>query len=467
MQKVNSFNMVDLMNKKNITVQFLGAAGTVTGSKYLIKANHKVLLIDCGLFQGLKALRNINREPLPLIYKNIDLVLLTHGHLDHCGYLPCLVRDGYKGEIWGTAPTLKVAEIILKDSAKIQEEEAAQANRLGYSKHHPALPLYTAEDAEKTITRFSPQPLNEWITIDENISVRYRYNGHILGATFIELRINDKLFVFSGDIGRIDDPVLHPFDKPEQADILFIESTYGDRLHPADAEEKMTAIIQKAFEEQVTVIIPSFAVERAQSVLYLLHRLRNKKIIPDIPVYLDTPMGENVLELFNLFPSWHKLSSEELTTLAHSVKFIQSEKETQHLAQQKSSKIIIAGSGMGSGGRVMTYFQHYLGDPHATIMLVGYQAEGTRGRQLLEGVHEIKMFGKYYPVQARIENIQGLSAHADQKELLSWLSNMNESPERIFIVHGEPQASDALRVKLLSELGWDSEIPKLYDIVEL
>lgn len=454
------------MNKKNkIEIQFLGAAGTVTGSKYLIQTNDKNILVDCGLFQGLKKLRLLNWDNLPLNAANIDIVLLTHGHLDHVGYLPRLVNQGFAGPIWGTIPTLDIAKIILEDSARIQEEDAERANAEGFSKHKPAKPLYNTKDVEKTLPLFRPQELDKWIEIDKEIFCRFKYNGHIIGATFIELKIGTKIIVFSGDIGRDQDLLMNPPQKPEKADVLLIESTYGNRLHLNNAEERLTEIINNAAINKGTIIIPSFAVERAQTLMYLLWKLRKKKAIPNIPVYMDSPMGSTVLDIFEKYLDWHKLPLEECKEMIKDIKQIRTIQETYKLAASEQPKIIIAASGMASGGRVLTYFVQYLGKPSTTILLVGFQAEGTRGRALLEGAEEVKLFGKYFPVKAKIENVEGLSAHTDQIGLIGWMSELKQIPEHIFIVHGEPQAADALRVKIKDTYGWNCEIPSLNEIV--
>lgn len=449
---------------EEISVQFLGAAGTVTGSKYLITAYNKKILVDCGLFQGLKKLRSLNWEEFAINPLKIDVVLLTHGHLDHVGYLPKLVRHGFKSPILGTAPTLQITKIILEDSAKIQEEEAERANRFKYSKHKIAKPLYTLEDAQAIQKYFKPQKLNEWIVIADNISVRFRYNGHIIGATFIELKIGKKTLVFSGDIGRENDVLLYPPEKPEQADYLFIESTYGNRLHVKNPEQQLTEIILNAVNKNGTIIIPSFAVERAQALMYILWKLKKEKAIPNIPIYMDSPMGKNVLDVFQMNTEWHKLPINECIKMCKDITVVKTIQDTLKLTKDKSLKIIIAGGGMRTGGRVLTYFQNFLSDTKATILLVGYQAEGTRGRQLLEGALEIKLYGKYYSVKSTIENIQGLSAHADQRELLNWVKKIKRKPKKVFIVHGESTAADAFRVKLETELGWDCIIPELNQI---
>lgn len=449
-------------------IKFLGAAGVVTGSKFLIETSEKNILIDCGMFQGLKELRELNWKNLDVNVKTIDIVLLTHGHLDHVGYLPRLLKQGFTGKIIGTAPTLAIAEIILRDSAKIHEEEAEKANKGKYTKHQPALPFYTKLEAEKTIAQFQVETPNIWIVLSENISYRFQYNGHIIGATFIELDINGKIFVFSGDIGRRQDYLLKAPNKPEWADFLFIESTYGNKLHPIEAiEDVLSNLIVETIYKNGNLIIPSFAVERLQTLMFLLWTLYKKNKIPNIPIFIDSPMGNNVLEVFKRFPKWHKLSNSDYNDMCNQVNIIQSYKETWETIDDKRAKIIIAGSGMVSGGRVLTYLQQLIDEPSTTILLVGYQAEGTRGRQLQEGAHEIRFFGKYYPVKATVKSIESLSAHADQTDLLDWMNNIKNIPENVYLIHGEPTALDAFRVKIKDFYKWNVTIPKLNEEVDL
>lgn len=456
-----------MKRETKITIQFLGAVGTVTGSKYHIKTDTKSIMIDCGMFQGLKKLRLMNWDKLPINVSGLDCVILTHGHLDHVGYLPKLIKSGFKGKIYGTEPTLEIAKLILEDSAKIQEEDAERANEMEFSKHKPAKPLYGLKDVKNTISYFEAKPLDTWIKLDNEISFRYRYNSHIIGATFIELKIGSKLFVFSGDIGRSNDLLMFPPAKPEKVDVLLIESTYGNRVHSTKADIQLTELINEVAKKGGTIIIPSFAVERTQMLMYYLWQLRKKGKIPNIPVFMDSPMGKNVLDIFHHNPSWHKLPINDCIEMCKDIKKVETIEETYKLIKQKGLRIIIAGSGMASGGRVLTYLQQYLGDPKATILLVGYQAEGTRGRQLLDGAKEIKLLGQFYKVKAGIKNIEGLSAHADQIGLLDWLSNIKKVPSKIFIVHGEAQSSDAFRVKLKDKYGWNAEIPTLNEIVKI
>jgi metallo-beta-lactamase family protein len=453
---------------RSIKIHFLGAARTVTGSKYLLETPEQNILIDCGMFQGLKELREKNWDYLPIDVASIDVVLLTHGHLDHTGYLPRLVKQGFRGKIIGTAPTLAITEIILLDSAKIHEEEAERANEEGYSRHKPAEPFYTVKEAETTLGFFESKKKDQWHLLSENIKYRFLYNGHIIGATFIELDLFGKLFVFSGDIGRQNDLLLYPPEKPKWADYLFMESTYGNKLHPSESvSEKLVELITQTIHQRGTLIIPSFAVERLQTLMFILWKLYNENRIPNIPIFIDSPMGNNVLSVFESFPYWYKLPIKDFSAMQNRMNIITSYKETWETIDNPQPKVVIAGSGMVTGGRVLTYLKQLIDEPTTTILLVGYQAEGTRGRQLLEGAYEIKFFGKYYPVKAQIHHIESLSAHADQQGLLDWSSNIRNIPEEVFLIHGEPTAQDALRVKLQDTYHWRVTIPKLYEIKEI
>jgi metallo-beta-lactamase family protein len=454
--------------ENRISIHFLGASGTVTGSKYLINTGTQNIMIDCGLFQGMKSLRQLNWDYPPVKVSTIDTVLLTHGHMDHTGYLPRLVKMGFEGKIYGTLPTLDIAEIILKDSAKIQEEEAKKANLEGYSKHSPAKPLYTLEDAERAITRFKSVPEAKWLNLFKDIRVRFRYNGHIIGSTFIELEVHGKRLVFSGDVGRKRDVLMRPPVKPEKVDVLFVESTYGDRLHPTgDLKTKLKEIINDTIQTGGTLIIPSFAVERTQTLMYLLWQLRENGSIPAIPMIMDSPMGANVLKVFHDHSWWHKLPKEDCIKMCETFKVVKSFRETLVTVADDNPKIIIAGSGMVTGGRVLTYLQEYLERPETTLLLAGFQAEGTRGRKLQEGATQVKIYGNHYSVKASILSLQVLSAHADQEELLDWLSEIKEAPEKTFIVHGEADSADIFRQKLREDFGWTSIVPELYSIHEI
>ena len=447
-----------------VKVQFLGAAHTVTGSKFYLETSELNILIDCGMFQGLKELREINWQSLPVDCTKIDLVLLTHGHLDHSGYLPRLIKEGFKGRILGTDPTLAVTEIILQDSAKIHEEAAEEANKEGYSVHQPALPFYTLEEANKAIVLFQRVEIDKWISLAQNIQCRFNYNGHILGATYIELNIDGKVFVFSGDIGRTDDLILESPKRPEWADFLFVESTYGNKLHPEErVEDRLIDLVNTTLYEKGNLLIPSFAVERLQLVMFLLWRLYQKNKIPNIPIFIDSPMGADVLAMFQRFPSWHKLPLKDFNAMCRHMNIVQSYKDTWNTIDDPRPKIVIAGSGMVTGGRILTYLKQLVHKPTTTVLLVGYQAEGTRGRRLLEGAHELKLFGKYHDVHAKVTHIESLSAHADQKDLIHWLGAVKNIPENVFLIHGEPTALDCFRIKIEDTYGWHVTIPKLFE----
>ncbi len=452
----------------NLKIHFWGGAGCVTGSKFLLETGSVRLLVDCGMFQGLKEKRLLNREPWPLPPSGIDRVLITHGHLDHVGMLPRLVRDGFSGPIHGTAPSLEVARIVLEDSARIHVEEAERALAGGYSRHEVPEPLYTPEDVEATLALFEPVPKDQWEPAGEAAEFRFRFNGHILGACFIEVRANGRHIVFSGDVGRPSDPLLRPPERPEKADILLLESTYGNRKHPVmDIEETLAAHINETIRGGGVCIIPSFAVERLQTVMYLLWKIARENRIPNLPVYVDSPMGENVLDLFERYPHWHTLPMEDYRQMRRRIKVITEYSETWKAIDDPRPRVVVAGSGMLSGGRVLTYLSQLLDRPSTRILLVGFQAEGTRGRNLLEGAHELKIFGKYIPVAAQVFQLDTLSAHADQGELLDWVSQIPEAPGFLFLVHGEPTAQDALRVKLETERGWKARMPGLMETVDI
>ncbi|MEZ4875328.1 MAG: MBL fold metallo-hydrolase [Flavobacteriaceae bacterium] len=453
---------------RTVKIHFLGASGTVTGSKYLLETPEVTLMVDCGMFQGLKELRLHNWDPLPFEVPTIDFVLLTHGHLDHTGYLPRLVMQGFSGKILATQPTLEIAKIILEDSAKIQEEEAERANKEGYSSHQPALPFYTMKEASKTCSLFEAVSKDSWISLSEHVKCRFRYTGHIIGATFIELQIFDKTFVFSGDVGRRADTLLFPPEKPRWADYLFLESTYGNKYHPKEeVSEKLVELIHKTIHNRGALIIPSFAVERLQVLMYLLWKLYKQNTIPNIPIFVDSPMGNQVTSVFEDFPEWHQLDTSQLAAIKERMTIITSYKETWETIDDPRPKVIIAGSGMVTGGRVLTYLKQLIDLPATSILLVGFQAEGTRGRQLLEGCHELKFFGKYYPVKASVDHLESLSAHADQADLLDWVSGIKNIPEEVFLIHGEPDALDAFRVKIKDTFHWNVTLPKLYEIKEV
>ncbi len=456
------------MNELKATVLFLGAAGTVTGSKYLLTLGGYHVLVDSGLFQGVRDLRRRNWDDFPFPPEKIDAVLITHGHLDHVGYLPRLKKQGLNCPVYCTEPTADLMEIILKDTAKIQEEDAYHANKFKYSKHEVAVPLYDLDDVNKTLPLVEPVPVDTPFQLNGSITVTFRKNAHILGASFAEIDAGGKKIVFSGDIGRPADPMLKHREKPSEADVLFVESTYGDRNHPKQStEEVLLEIVQHAVNNHGPLIVSSFTIDRAQDFMYAIWKLKQAGKIPDIPVYLDSPMGIDVSELFLKYSQWLKLEEGIFREVFKDTKTVSSIHETYALAADKNLKIIIAGSGMLNGGRVLHYLEKQLGNPRATVVLPGYQAVGTRGRQLSEGADEIKLHGRYFQVRARVEHITTMSSHADRSELISWMSGIKKEPEKIFIVHGEPQSSDALRVKIRDVFGWNAYLPHYKEEVEL
>jgi metallo-beta-lactamase family protein len=449
-------------------IKFLGGAGTVTGSKTLVESNGIRILIDCGQFQGIKPLRELNWEPLPILPNTIDFVLLTHGHLDHCGWLPRLVNQGFEGKIYCTNPTKDITKLILLDSAKIQEEEAERANKEHFSKHEKAEPLYDLAQTEQVFPLFRVIKTNTVIQLDAEILATFRNAGHIIGACSIELKLENKTLVFSGDIGRDDDVLMYAPAKPKVADYVFLESTYGNRIHPdEDVELSLETYINNAFQMGGTVIIPSFAVERAQSIMYLLWQLKKEDKIPNIPYVIDTPMGISVLEVFTNNKKWHKLSEKDCIEMCKMFTMNTDYQETINTIYDKGPKVVIAASGMITGGRVLSYLERYIGLPETTVIIVGYQAEGTRGRKLLEGATELKIYGKYYPVLAKIVEIEGLSAHGDQNDLLNWLAELNPKPKKVFLVHGENQPADELRIKIQERYGFECSVPMMGQELEL
>lgn len=451
-----------------IKIKFLGAAGTVTGSKYLLQLGSFSILVDCGLFQGLKYLRNMNWDVLPVDISNIDAVIVTHAHLDHTGYLPLLTRQGYRGSIYMTSPTAELTEIVLRDSAKIQEEDAARANREGFSRHQPAAALYTEKDVEKCIEHFRPCNHNEWMSLVEGIKFRLVRNGHILGSCFVEIDYKGKIFVFSGDIGRKESLTLAVPNAPERADVLLIESTYGNRLHPvAPAEDQLSEIINDTIRKKGNILISSFAIGRSQELMVLIQKLKKQNKIPNIPVYLDSPMSSEVTKVTFKYPEWHKLSFDQCKEITDNVFFVKSVEDSYGVMETPGPKIIIAASGMLAGGRILNYLKAYVEDPKNTLLLVGYQAEGTRGKTVKEGGHEIKIHGKYFKVKAEVRELTTLSAHADQSELLDWMKHIKNKPSSVFLVHGENDALYTFQLKIKDELGWKAEVPMLNEEAEI
>lgn len=443
-----------------VSLTVLGGAGTVTGSKHLLTHGDTRILIDCGLFQGLKNLRELNWQRLDVDPASIDAVVLTHAHLDHCGYLPRLLLDGFRGKVYCTAATRDVAELILLDSAWLQEKDAEFANRKGFSKHQPAMPLYRVKDAERVLQQFHPVPWHRETALPGGAQLVFRRAGHILGAATAQIDIGGVRIVFSGDLGRFDDAVMHNPEPVTAADYIVMESTYGNRLHErGDTVAALGAIIDRTVQRGGSVVIPAFAVGRAQSLIYDLWRLRQRGGLNNIPVYLDSPMATSATKLLYLHQDEHKVSAHEFEAACAAVTYVRDVEESKALSANPYPKVIISASGMATGGRVLHHIAAFAPDRRNTLLFSGFQAAGTRGRKLLDGASEVKAFGQWIPVNAEVTELPMLSAHADSDELIRWLSGFQHAPQRVFIVHGEPEASEALRERILRELEWQASAP--------
>ena len=451
-------------------IKFLGAAGTVTGSKYLLTTNKKKYLVDCGLFQGLKHLRLKNWEAgeLDAEANSIEAIFLTHAHIDHSGYIPRLVAQGFAGPIYCSPGTYELSKILLPDSGHLQEEEAEFANKHGFSEHKPALPLYTREQAEASLAYFHPVEFNKELLVAHDARITFLRAGHILGASCVRIIAQNRTIIFSGDVGRYVDIIMKPPEPLPNTDYLVLESTYGDREHlDEDPKEQIAKIINETAKNNGTIVIPAFAVGRAQHLLYIISELKKQKKIPDIKTYLDSPMAINATDLYCKYALEHRLSPEASKEMCSAAIMTQSAEESKALNELSGPKIIISASGMASGGRVIHHLAQYISDEKNSVILVGYQAAGTRGRALQDGAQELKMFGTSYTVKARIEYIPGLSAHADAKELIRWLNESDLKHPRVFLTHGEEEAAKALRDKLIKAFHWDIEIPNDGDEYEL
>lgn len=445
----------------------MGAAGTVTGSKYLVESGDTRVLVDCGLYQGVKVLRQRNRQPLGIAPSEISGVILTHAHLDHSGYLPALVRDGFEGQVHCTEPTANLCGILLPDSGHIQEEDARYANRRSFSKHEPALPLYTQADAERVDARFAPIALGEERHIG---ALRFRFSsaGHILGAASAWVSDGKTSVVFSGDLGREDDLLMRPPDPPPQADFIVIESTYGDRMHEQlDPIEFVANVVTKTIERGGVVLIPSFAVGRAQAMLYCLHEVFDRGIAPRVPVYVNSPMATNVTQLYRRYSEYHRLEPDLCDRVCDVAEYTRSVDASKSLVENRRPSVIISASGMATGGRVLHHLRSLAPDRRNTILLPGFQAPSTRGDAIAHGAKAVKIHGAYVPIEAEVVQIDAFSAHADQAGLLAWLDRAPTRPRGVFVTHGEPVASDALRLRICEEFGFDARCPEYRETVDL
>lgn len=446
----------------DVGLRFLGAVGTVTGSKFLLRVGKQRILVDCGLFQGYKNLRLRNWAPFPVKPSQINSVVLTHAHLDHSGYLPLLCRDGFSGDVLCTPSTRDLCKYLLPDSGFIQEKDAALANRYGHTKHHPARPLYTRDDAEKCLRQFRNVPFGKTHNVGHDIGVLFRRAGHIPGAATVQFVIGDRTIVFSGDLGHPDSPTVPPPEFIRHADTLVVESTYGNRRRNRDDPEQALAdVINRTVGRGGSVIIPAFAVGRTQLMLHHLRRLIDANRIPRVPVFLDSPLAINATDVFANHPDDHRLSLKEAEAACSLPRYVHDPEESKALDHDPMPKIIIAGSGMATGGRVLHHLKVYAPDARNSVVFTGYQAGGTRGAAMVRGAESIKIHGQYWQVNAEIVNLDMLSAHADSEEIIEWLSHFEKPPTQVFIVHGEPDASDALRLKIAEHLGWDCTLPEM------
>lgn len=448
-------------------IKFLGAAETVTGSKYLIETSQNRFLLDCGLYQGRKNLRMRNWEPFAVDPSKIDKVILTHAHIDHSGYLPILVREGFRGPILASSATRDLCEILLRDSGRIHEEDARRANRYGYTKHHPAIPLYTEQDAIRCMDFFEVIEFGQSYSLGEECTLQLSRAGHILGSAIVSFHIENSTIVFSGDLGRPENPVMKRPAWMDSADLLVLESTYGNRAHEKEDEKAhLGQLIRNTAGRGGTVLIPSFAVGRTQMVLYLLHLLKEAQEIPHLPIYLDSPMAQDATDLMKRHHSEHRLSKELCSKVCQIAHYIRTPEESKWLSQSPMPSIIISASGMAEGGRVLHHLKHLAPDPKNCIVFVGFQAPMTRGDQIIKGEREVKIHGSMVPIRAQVDLLEGLSSHADYNELLDWLTHFRKPP-KIFLTHGEPEASKSLKQRIEERFGWEVHIPKYKEEIVL
>lgn len=447
---------------------FLGANATVTGSRYLVQAGEARVLVDCGLFQGYKPLRLRNWAPFPVEPASIAAVVLTHAHLDHSGYLPRLIKGGFAGEVWCTPATRDLCRILLPDSGRLLEEEAGYANRKGSSKHHPAQPLYTEEDAERSLHALRPVGFGEQFEPIAGLVTRFRPQGHILGAAAVEMAFQGHRVTFSGDVGRSRDPVMRAPTPMTETDWVVIESTYGNRLHPPlDLVKELGDALRRVLERGGVAVIPAFAVGRAQLLLHVIAQMRARQEIPEVPVYLNSPMATDVTALYSRYRGEHHLDDAALQALKRTTRIVNSVDESKALNRRRGPMVIVAASGMATGGRVLHHLVAFARDARNMILLSGFQAGGTRGAALARGDTSVRIYGEDVPIRAEVVQLGSASAHADADELIAWLRTAPRPPRRVFITHGEPEAADALRVRIERQLQWRAHIPEYLESVDL
>ena len=450
-------------------LQFLGATGTVTGSKYLVRHAGTSVLVDCGLFQGFKQLRLRNWAALPVAASSIDAVVLTHAHIDHSGYLPLLAKQGFRGKVYCSEATYELCRILLPDSGHLQEEEAAYANRHRFSRHQPALPLYTREDAERCLKQFAPRPFGTDWTAAPELSVNLAPSGHMLGSAFVRIDDGSRAVLFSGDIGRPNDLVLVAPARVPGADYLVVESTYGNRLHePDDPLIQLGEVINRTAARGGVVVIPAFAVGRAQHLLYCIHLLKERGVIQrHLPVYLNSLMAADATKIYHRHRDEHRLTPEQCEAMCHAATIINSPDESRALNARRGPMVIISASGMATGGRVVHHLKAFAPDRRNTVLFAGFQAGGTRGASILGGATSVRIHGEDVPIHAEVASLDNLSAHADAAEIVQWLRGFAAAPTQTFITHGEPVAADAMRQRIERELRWPCLVPDYLESVSL
>ena len=449
-------------------LDFYGAAGTVTGSKFLLSNGKQRVLVDCGLFQGVKQNRLRNWEDPPFDPTTLNAIVLTHAHLDHSGYLPVLVKNGYNGPVYCTPATRELSEIILRDSGYLQEEDAKYRNKYKTTKHDPALPLYTRKDAEKSLKLFKPVSFETEAELGGGLSIKLTRAGHILGSACVQVISNGRTIVFSGDLGRPDGSIMRAPEPIDRADYLVVESTYGNRLHQDEnPEDQLADVINRTVDRKGILIIPSFAVGRSTTILHFISSLMEEGRIPDVPVFLNSPMAINATEIYCEHHREHRLTADECRDIFENVDFVRSTDASKALNSTKGPAIIVSASGMCVGGRILHHLKTMLPDPRNTVLFAGFQAPGTRGDQIQSGAETVKIHGEQIPCRAEVVDLPNLSAHADWREVIDWMRQIKEPPRMTFITHGEPKAAQAFQSHVREELGWQSEIPAYKEKVEL
>ena len=452
----------------SLRLHFHGAARTVTGSCFLLETDAARILVDCGIFQGSKEERELNYQHFPFRAAGLSALCLTHAHIDHSGYLPRLKAEGFRGPVYSTPATFELCRMLLPDSARLQEEDARFANKHGFSQHRPALPLYTQEDAEEVLRQFRTIEAHRTFEPETGFSAEFRHAGHILGAAFVRIQCEGISVTFSGDIGRSNDVLMEPPEAPAGTDYLVTESTYGNRVHPpVDTEKELGDWLLRCYRRRGVTVIPGFAVGRVQALLWQISVLKDNGAIPDIPVFVDSPMATDATKLYREFHQLHRLDERQAQRMSAVAKFINSPDESRWLDQQSGPMIIVSAAGMATGGRVLHHLKAFVGDERNLVLFAGYQAAGTRGSTMVNGARFVRIHGQEFPIRAEVGQLESASGHADADEMLAWMGQLPRPPRRVFVTHGEPEAADAMRSRIAHELKWNVTVPEHRDWFEL